>query len=170
MLSEIQIKDIYQSVARQPFILSVTFHKILTNALCTTSRIKNHDTLKCFACGKGRDDLYHYLRCPCVASILKLPNVFGSLRKTYFSPIVLARLSVFFEAYYLMCRQYGFSIFKDNFAVVARKASYLARHVAIKDRIQFLAQLTNISYAQVCRFRDTRKHISTHGPFDIALM
>ena len=69
-----------------------------------------------------------------------------------------------------MCRQYGFSIFKDNFVVVARKASYLARHVAIKDRIQFLAQLTNISYAQVCRFRDTRKHISRHGPFDIALM
>ena len=84
MLSETQIKDIYQSVARQPFILSVTFHKILSNALCTTSRIKNHDTLKCFACGKGRDDLYHYPRCPCVAFIFILPNVFGSLHKNVF--------------------------------------------------------------------------------------
>ena len=53
-------------------------------------------TLVCFACGKGKDELCHYMRCPCVAFIFKLPVAYGSLHKAYFNDVNLARLAVFF--------------------------------------------------------------------------
>ena len=73
LLSFKQVSDILQTLSDSPFIWSSTFIKVLTNAMCTTSRIKNHPTLCCFACGKGRDDLFHFLRCPHVAFIFNLP-------------------------------------------------------------------------------------------------
>ena len=79
ILSPSQISSILSSLAKHPFILSATCIKGLTNALCITSRIKNRDTLQCFACGKYRDDLYHFIRCPYVAFIFSLPPAYGTL-------------------------------------------------------------------------------------------
>ena len=96
LLTPDQISEALKDLSSEPFILSATFHKVLTNALCTTSRIKNHPTLYCFACGKSRDDLFHFLRCPHVGFIFPLPHAFGSVHKPYFSVSNVAKLAVFF--------------------------------------------------------------------------
>ena len=84
MLSPNEISSIIRSLSKLPFSLSATFVKILTSALCTTNRIKQHDATTCFACGKAKGDLYRFLRHPFVAFIFKLPLAFGSLHKQYF--------------------------------------------------------------------------------------
>ena len=170
-LSTTDIDSILKSLAKHPFILSATFHKILTNALCTTSRIKNHPTLACFACGKSRDDLYHFLRCPHVAFIFKLPPAFGSLHKSYFSPNTLAKLAVFFETYYIVTKQYGPTFFKSNFEFVATKTAGIARQVAIKNKLLYLSQLPHISDNAVSEFVYTQQHPAyTCNVLDAALM
>ena len=160
LLSSKEIDLILKSLARKPFILSATFHKVLTNALCTTARIKNHVTLQCFACGKARDDLYHYLRCPYIAFLFKLPPAFGTIygHGNYFSPNNIAKLTVFFESYYIVTRQYGQAFLKSPFHFVANKISNIARHVAIKNKILHLTHSTCISYSQVDEFLRTRNN------------
>ena len=158
LISPKEINSILKSLARQPFIISATFHKVLCNALCTTTRIKNHPTLTCFACGKARDDLFHFLRCPCVAFIFDLPPAFGSLHANYFSTATLAKNSVLFEAYYIVTRQYGKAFLKSPFTFIANKTSNIARHVAIKNRIMHLTRSRCISYAQVHDFMNLRKN------------
>ena len=150
--------------------MTTTFHKILANALCTTSRIKNHDTLTCFACGKGRDDLYHYLRCPCVAFIFNLPVAFGSLYKPYSNENNLAKLAVFFEVYYILSRQYGITSLRNSFYYVVQKATSIAKHVAIKDRIQYLAKITSVSDARIRAFIEDRKKRLLSSTLDVAYM
>ena len=39
LLSPEDISCVVKSLSKLPFILSVTFHKVLTNSLCTTNRI-----------------------------------------------------------------------------------------------------------------------------------
>ena len=171
LISSKEIDLVLKSLAKHPFILSATFHKILTNALCTTARIKNHETLTCFACGKGRDDLYHYIRCPCISFIFGLPPAFGSLHAPYFTPSTLAKLSVFFETYYIVSRQYGHSFGKSSFEFIANKTSNIARHVAIKNRVLHLSHSTCISYAQVQEYVQSRKspaHAYNNSVYDAA--
>ena len=67
--SPTDISSIISSLSSHPFLLSVTFIKVLTNALCTTSRIKNYATFSCFACGNYRDDLYRFSRCPHISFV-----------------------------------------------------------------------------------------------------
>ena len=153
---------------RNALCTTSAFHKILANALCTTARIKNHDTLTCFACGKGRDDLYHYLRCPCVAFIFKLPVTFGSIYKNYFTETNLARLAVFFEVYYILARQYGTTFLRNPFPYVVHKATTLAKHVAIKNKIQYLAQFSYVSDTHIQAFIDERKNKLLSSALDIA--
>ena len=131
---------------------------------CTTARIKNHDTMKCFACGKARDDLYHYLRCPHVAFIFNLPPIFGSIHASLFSQSNLAKLAVFFETYYIVTRQYGKAFLKSPFTFIANKTSNIARHVAIKNRIMHLTRSRCISYAQVHDFMNLRKNPAHFSP------
>ena len=170
LLSPKQIDEVYKSLARAPFILTVTFYKILTNSLCTTSRIKNQATLRCFACGQGRDDLYHYLRCPCVAFIFHLPAMFGSIHKPYFSEANLARWAVFFEVYYILSRQYGITFLRNTFSHVAQKATVLAKHVAIKDKIQYLARITHMSDTRIHKFMQQRKDMLQSSTLDAAIV
>ena len=173
ILSLKEIDCILKSLARKPFILSATFHKILTNALCTTARIKNHPTMTCFACGKARDDLYHFLRCPYVAFLFNLPPAFGTLKGhgSYFSPSNIAKLTVLFESYYIITRQYGQAFLKSPFHFVANKISNIARHVAIKNKILHLSHSNCISYAQVDEFLRTRNNVRNmpYGIPDAAL-
>ena len=58
----------------------------------------------------------------------------------------LAKLAVFFETYYLITRQYGAQFSKSSFCFIAYKSSYLAKHVAIKSKVQHLANINIISY------------------------
>ena len=152
MLSAKQVDSILTSLSDSPFLLSTTFINVLTNALCTTSRIKNHPTLKCFACGKYRDDLYHFLRCPYVAFIFKLPPAFGSLHLPYFSISNLAKISILFETYYIVMKQYGVNFLGSEFAFKAHKISNLATHVAIKNKLSRLSHTSIISYEQANAF------------------
>ena len=158
LISESQINDVLKSFSRQPFIISATFHKILTNALCTTSRIKNHPTLTCFACGKARDDLYHFIRCPAVAFIFNLSPAFGTINFKYFTAINVAKIAVLFETYYIVTRQYGKAFLKSSFVFIANKTSYIARHVAIKNKIQHLARIKIINENHVHEFCNMRKN------------
>ena len=81
-----------------------------------------------------------------------LPEAFGSLYIRYFKPEVLAKLSVFFEAYYFVTRQYGSNFSKSSFQFIAYKTSYLAKHVAPKSKVQHLARIRLISYVQADEF------------------
>ena len=115
----------------------------------------NHDTLKCFACGGYRDDLYHYLRCPCVSFIFSLPLPLA--------PFILLILPLrmwhlylfFFETYYIVMKQFKSNFLKSDFKFIAKKTASVARHVAIKDIILNLARISCISYAQVQAFMCT---------------
>ena len=152
MISDTNFFDVLKIISRLPLILSVTFHKVLANGLCSTNRIKNKDTLPCFFCGKFKDDLYHYMRCPNVSFIFGLPKAFGSIHVNYFKPEVLAKLAVFFETYYIVTRRYGFNLVKSPFQFIAYKTSYIGKHVAIKNKIQHLARMRLISYMQAETF------------------
>ena len=173
MLSAKEIETITKSLSRTPFIVTSTFHKVLANALCTTSRIKTHDTLTCFACGKGRDDLYHYIKCPRISFIFGLPPAFGSLHASYFTPSTLAKLSVFFETYYIVSRQYGHSFGKSSFEFIANKTFNIARHVAIKNRVLHLSHSSCISYAQVQEYIQSHMspaHAYNNSVYDAAFI
>ena len=76
-----------------------------------------------------------------MAFIFQLPNSFGALKKPFVSPVNLARIADFFEVYYLLTRQYGLHPLPASFEFVAVKACALARHVAMKNKIQFLARI-----------------------------
>ena len=136
-----QLKDFLHKLASFPLVISVSYIRVLTNALCTTTRIKNSPTLPCFACGKGRDDLFHFLRCPWFTFCFGLPLSYGPLHIAYFDNSTVAKLAASFEVYYTLTRQFGASLYKWNFIYLASQASYMAKHVAIKDKIQHLAQL-----------------------------
>ena len=69
---------------------------------------------------------------------------------------------MFFEVYYLLTRQYGVNIVPSQFEFVAVKASSLARHVAMKNKIHYLAKPSCISNAQVQQFLNTCKICNTH--------
>ena len=147
-----QLKDFLHKLASFPLVISVSYIRVLTNALCTTTRIKNSPTLPCFACGKGRDDLYHFLRCPYFSFIFQLTPAFGNIHMPYFSLPQLARISAAFEVYYFLTRQYGHNVFKFSFPYLANKASYMAKQVAIKDKIQHLAQFKVIPQEKALEF------------------
>ena len=132
----------------------------MTNALCTTSRIKNHDTLTCFACGKARDDLYHFLRCPYVGFIFGLPPAFGTLHQPYFNVTNVSRLSMLFESYDTVIKQFGANLLHSDSSYKANKISNIARHVAIKNKIHGLSHTSTISYAQAECFVTNR--LNTH--------
>ena len=52
----------------------------------------------------------------------------------------MARLSAAFEVYDTLTRQYGKEVFKLDFCYLALQASSMARHVAMKDKVQYLAR------------------------------
>ena len=78
---------------------------------------------------------------------------------------------MFFEVYHLLTRQYGLHILPAQFEFVACKASLLARHVAIKNKIQYLARIPQLSESQVLIFlqRKNQKSLCAHmyGCLDI---
>ena len=100
--------------------------------------------------------IYIYIHI-CVAFIFKLPVSFGSIHKSYFNEVNLARLAVFFEVYYILARQYGITFLRNSFSYVVDKSSLLARHVAIKNKIQHLTRFTKISDNQIHTFIHDRK-------------
>ena len=96
LLAPADVEDISKSISKLPLVVSSVFYKVICNALCTTSAFHNSEILPCFACGKGRDDLFHFLRCSHVTYIFQLPRSFMHIHKSYFSKCNLARLAVFF--------------------------------------------------------------------------
>ena len=135
-LSPAQIKGLIKSFSKLPLVVSAAFFKTICNALCTTSASHNCEILPRFACGKGGDDLYHFLRCSKVAFIFQLPAAFAHFHVSYFHYQNMARIAIFFEVYYILTRRYAKSAFKhDNFQCFACNTRSLAIHVAIKDEI-----------------------------------
>ena len=172
LMSSGEISNVLTSISDHPFILSATFIKVLTNALCTTARIKNHPTTKCFVCGKHRDDLYHFLRCPCVAFIFKLPPAFGSLHFPYFPVVNLARHSILFETNYIVMEQFGPNILASEFPFKANNIVNIAKHVAIKNKLSRLSHSTTISYSQAEEFisKQARSQVDGANILDAALL
>ena len=84
-LSPAQIKSLIKSFSKLPLVGISSILKTVCNALCTTSAFHNCEILLCFACGKGRDALYHFLRYNKVAFILQLPEAFAHIHAAYFS-------------------------------------------------------------------------------------
>ena len=83
----------------------------------------------------------------------------------------IAKIAVFFETYYLLTRQYGLHILPSPFQDVACKASLLARHVAIKNKIQYLAKISQLYDPQICAFIQQQcvqhRHVHMYGCLDI---
>ena len=112
-----------------------------------------HTIPTCFACGKCTDDQFHFLRCPKVCYIFQLIPAFMHIYKPYFTQQNLARLSIFYEVYYLLTRRYGKNFYSNiDFARFAVRTRQLAIHVAIKNRIQYIAKLNFLNTSQVCQF------------------
>ena len=102
-----------------PPILSVTFFRITTNGLCTTSHIKSGHVLKCLVRSAGHDDLYHYLRCLEFGFLFDLPPAFGNTFPNYLSLQNLARLSCLCETSYNSTRCYGAQLFNSSCGFLA---------------------------------------------------
>ena len=102
-----------------PPILSVTFFRITTNGLCTTSHIKSGHVLKCLVRSAGHDDLYHYLRCLEFGFLFDLPPAFGNTFPNYLSLQNLARLSCMCETSYNSTRCYGAQLFNSSCGFLA---------------------------------------------------
>ena len=133
------------------YIFSSAFYKTICNALCTTSAFHSEIIPPCFACGKGSDDQFHFLRCAKVSFIFQLLPAFMHIKYQYFSHQNLARLSIFYEVYYLLTRRYGKDFYSDSdFSQFAIRTRQLAIHVALKNRIQHIAKLNSLSTSQVC--------------------
>ena len=102
--------------------------KTLCNSLCTTQAFHNDVVFPCFACGKCSDDQFHFLRCSKVSYLFQLTPAFMHICSPYFSHQNLARLSIFYEVYYLLTRRYGKSSFYNNkfaaFAATNRCSSW----------------------------------------------
>ena len=90
--------------------------------------------------------------------IFNLPPAFGTLHAKYFSAATLAKISILFETYYIVTKQYGKAFHKSPFSYIANKTSNIARHVAIKNKILYLSHTHCISYAQVQDFISNRKN------------
>ena len=106
-----------------------------------------------------------------MAFIFRLPAAFGTLHKAYFSPPTLAKISIFFETYYLVTKQYCHSFLKSSFEFIATKTSGIARHVAIKNKLLHLAQASGISNSQVQEFLHTYEGPAyTCNVLDMALL
>ena len=103
-----------------------------------------------------------------MAFMFGFPKAFGTIKKAYFSPSNIAK-SVFSEVYYMLTRQYGVNLIPTKFEFVATKASSLARHVAMKNKIQYLTCSSCISNAQVQAFISAFNTHNTHefGCLDI---
>ena len=126
--------------------------------------------MRCFACGKGRDDLCHFLRCPCFGFIFNLPPAFGNIHFGYFNKKVLARVAVALEVYYILTRQFAAKLHTMNYHVLASLASDRARLVAVKDKIQHLAQLKSLRAFDVDFFFERRRKACKSGVLDIGVL
>ena len=162
-------KSYLKDISHLPLVVTATFIKVLCNALCTIARIKNSPTLRCFACGKPRDDLFHFLRCSCFGFIFNIPPAFGNIHFGYLSKKVLARLAAAFEVYYILTRQFASRLKCMNYHVLACLASDRARLVAIKDRIQYLAQLKSLRASDVDSFIEERRSVCKSGVLDLGI-
>ena len=153
LLTPTQIKHIVSSISKLPLVVSSAFYKTICNALCTTTAFHSDVIPPCFACGKGSDDQFHFLRCSKIAYIFQFLPAFMHIKHRYFSHQNLARLAVFYEVYYLLTRRYGKSFYTNsNFASFASRTRQLAIHVAIKNRIQYIAKLNFLNTSQVCQY------------------
>ena len=103
--------------------------------------------------------------------IFNLPPAFGSLYVPYFTTANVAKIAVVFETYYIVINQYGSNFIQSDFPHKAEKVSYLARHVAIKNKVQYLARLTCISCSHAENFCKCRNDSFNAHPWqDAALM
>ena len=76
------------------------------------------------------------------------------IHKPYFTQQNLARLSVFYEVYYILTRRYGRTNFCSiDFAKFAARTRNTAIHVAIKNKIQHIARISPISRSKVSTHR-----------------
>ena len=73
-----------------------------------------------------------------------------TIHSSFFSPKDLAALSVFFESY---MKQYGPNFTYSAFPFKANKISHIARHVAIKNKVLRLSQLSLISQDKALNFQ-----------------
>ena len=101
------IKTHIKDISHLALIITAVFPKALCNALCTTARIKNSTTLPCFTCKGGRDDSYHYFRCPYDSFIFWLPAASGNIFVIFVSKNSASKLAVFFEVYYIFTTNLG---------------------------------------------------------------
>ena len=72
--------------------------------------------------------------------------------------------------YYILSRQYGITFLRNSFYYVVQKATSIAKHVAIKDRIQYLAKITSVSDARIRAFIEDRKKRLLSSTLDVAYM
>ena len=80
--------------------------------------------------------------------IFALPQIHffqTTISASYFTPQHLASLSVFFEVYYIVMKQYGPNFIRPNYPFKANKISHIARHVAIKNKVLRLSHINLIS-------------------------
>ena len=102
--------------------------------------------------------------------IFGLPKAFGTINHNYFKPGTLAKLAVFFETYYLVTRQYGICFSKSSFPFIAYETSYLAKHVAIKNKIQHLARIKVLTRPDIEDFLENLKYAYSANILDAALI
>ena len=136
-------------ISSLPSLLTIAFIKVICNALCTSSRIKSGKVLKCFACGGGRDDLFHFLRCPEFCFIFDLPVSAGCISHKYFSVSNIAKLACMIETYHFYSRRFGPQLFVSSFEFLAYNMSYFNRNIASKNAIQNIAGYKAISLQHI---------------------
>ena len=64
-LSKFEVKEVLGVASSISMHVAHVFLAFITNSLCTSHRIKskNSEELYCFACRRGPDDLFHFVRC-----------------------------------------------------------------------------------------------------------
>ena len=161
----------FSRLSKQNSILTWTFIRIITNASCTSSRIKKDDYVyPCCFCGRGRDDLYHFLRCPQCCFLFSLPFSSGIIRHDFFSDCHIARLACFFEVYYFLTRRYGSRLYNLPFCSLCDTISHIRSTIAIKSNIHHIIKFKVINENDIAEFRNKRKSALRAEQLDFAVI
>ena len=91
-----------------------------------------------------------------MAFVFGLPKAFGPLHVNYFSSVNLAKLSAFFETYYIVMKRFGSSFINSPFEHVAVQTAAAARHFAIKSKVLKPSQLPRFTNVQVQDYLQSR--------------
>ena len=105
---------------------------------------------------KGRDDLFHFLRCPEFCFIFDLPFSSACISHKYFSYSVIAKLACMTETYHVYARRFGPQRFSSSFEFLVYNMSYFNKSIAAKNTIQHIAGYKYISIRQIHNFQKSK--------------